>query len=90
LHLELLDGRPEFGVPLGEVKTLAVLVPFYNEEWENLQITLMSLWNDSQSLADLGFEMHILLVMDGWWKASASMQREMKRLFPHNNVTPTW
>ena len=74
-----------------EKKVLAILVPFYNEEAEDLTVTLKSLHQDISSIEDLGFDVHVLLVMDGWWKASESMKKLIVQMFPKNdNGTLPW
>ncbi|AYV84339.1 MAG: hypothetical protein Hyperionvirus23_6 [Hyperionvirus sp.] len=65
-------------------KMLSILVPFYNEEAAELMMTLNSIYPDFASLKALGFDVHILLVMDGWWKASESMKGLMCQFFKSN------
>lgn len=74
------------------LKMLTILVPFYNEEASELMLTLNSLYPDFASLKALGFDVHILLVMDGWWKASESMKKLICQLFKNNqcDVAPWW
>ncbi|AYV78509.1 MAG: hypothetical protein Edafosvirus16_8 [Edafosvirus sp.] len=71
-------------------KMLPILIPFYNEEADDLMITINSLYSDMLSLEKLGFDVHILLVMDGWWKASESMKKKMQEMFPQNENYPPW
>ena len=76
--------------------SLGVIVPFYNEESRAVQVTLQSLleafgfagrllpaWNSSELL-------QVLLIQDGWYKASASMQSYLKALFPHKVEGQDW
>eukprot|EP01103_Thecamoeba_quadrilineata_P002515 TRINITY_DN12465_c0_g1_i1.p1 TRINITY_DN12465_c0_g1~~TRINITY_DN12465_c0_g1_i1.p1 ORF type:complete len:799 (+),score=122.11 TRINITY_DN12465_c0_g1_i1:135-2531(+) len=64
---------------------VGVVVPFFNEEAHELHRTLHSLFNQMTNPANKvlkNFEMHILLVMDGWFKASRTMKAYIKELFP--------
>ncbi|AYV84345.1 MAG: hypothetical protein Hyperionvirus23_12 [Hyperionvirus sp.] len=72
-------------------KMLTILVPFYNEESSELMMTLDSLYPDFASIKAMGFDVHILLVMDGWWKASESMKKFMCTIFKNENSNaPGW
>jgi cellulose synthase/poly-beta-1,6-N-acetylglucosamine synthase-like glycosyltransferase len=71
-------------------KLITILVPFYNEEASELMLTLNSLYDNFMSLKRHGFDIHILLVMDGWWKASESMKKKMKAFFPANGHLKPW
>ncbi|AYV78510.1 MAG: hypothetical protein Edafosvirus16_9 [Edafosvirus sp.] len=77
-------------IKLQQRKMLTILVPFYNEEADDLMLTLNSLYNDFSSLEVLGFDVHVLLVMDGWWKASESMKKKMQNMFPQNDKIEPW
>jgi cellulose synthase/poly-beta-1,6-N-acetylglucosamine synthase-like glycosyltransferase len=71
-------------------KTITILVPFYNEEVEEILLTLNSVYQDFEKLNKMGYNIHILLVMDGWWKASNSMKEFIKTLYPTNTNKPWW
>ncbi len=71
-------------------KVLNILIPFYNEEELELTMTLNSLYDNFASLKRLGFDIHILLVVDGWWKASDTMKKRIKTLFPSNPGAQPW
>jgi cellulose synthase/poly-beta-1,6-N-acetylglucosamine synthase-like glycosyltransferase len=75
---------------------MSVIVPFYNEEKNELQVTLKSLhkgfsylgkmkkeWNDSGL-------MRIIIIQDGWYKASESMKQYLKELFPKKIEGEYW
>ncbi len=94
------DYRPDeqvkyFKLPPKE-GCMSVIVPFFNEEKSELQVTLKSLdegfgylgsmsnkWND-KSL------MRIIIIQDGWYKASESMKRYLKELFPEKVDGQYW
>lgn len=73
-------------------KRLVILIPFYNEEASELMLTLNSIYPDFASIKAMGYDIHILLVMDGWWKASESMKKLMQDFFKCNrsNHLPWW
>ncbi|AYV81628.1 MAG: hypothetical protein Harvfovirus46_11 [Harvfovirus sp.] len=77
---------------LSNDKMLTILVPFYNESASELLVTLDTLHQDFSTINALGFDIHILLVMDGWWKSSESMKKLMKDFFKCNttDVAPWW
>jgi cellulose synthase/poly-beta-1,6-N-acetylglucosamine synthase-like glycosyltransferase len=71
-------------IPVQKKKQLTILVPFYNEEASELLLTLNSIHQDFTSIEHLGYDIHVLLVMDGWWKASESMKKLIENMFPKN------
>eukprot|EP00808_Paulinella_micropora_P019481 g65235.t1 len=62
------------------VETIAIVVPFFNEECSELRDTLVSLHQMAKKLPQYRFS--VLLVSDGWFKTSASMRDYLKLLFP--------
>ena len=75
---------------------MSVIVPFYNEEKNELQITLKSLHEGFTYLGkmkknwrDPGL-MRIIIIQDGWYKASESMKRYLKELFPKKINNEYW
>eukprot|EP00456_Euglypha_rotunda_P082244 TRINITY_DN8078_c0_g1_i4.p1 TRINITY_DN8078_c0_g1~~TRINITY_DN8078_c0_g1_i4.p1 ORF type:complete len:482 (+),score=65.72 TRINITY_DN8078_c0_g1_i4:111-1556(+) len=70
-------------------KLITVIVPFFNEESRELYRTLYSLCQQNNQLALQGnFELHVLLVSDGWWKASKSMKKYLTQMFPEEKESP--
>lgn len=61
---------------------IAVIIPFYNEEWDQLESTLSSLLQCERFLPNYVFT--YFLIQDGWEKAPKSMQSKLKLMFPHN------
>lgn len=88
--VDKLQPKPNVAEEKVKKKVITILVPFYNEEASDLFITLDSLYNNFASLKRYGFELYILLVMDGWWKASESMKDKMKAMFPANDNSKPW
>ena len=94
------DYRPNeetkyFTIPPKE-GCMSVIIPFFNEERNELQVTLKSLdegfgylgnmlnkWQD-KSL------MRIIIIQDGWYKASKSMKEYLKELFPQKIEGEDW
>jgi cellulose synthase/poly-beta-1,6-N-acetylglucosamine synthase-like glycosyltransferase len=72
-------GLPQDGTMI----ELSTVVPFFNEEGEDLKRTLRSLFKQQRDLKLLGIRNHVLLISDGWWKASKSMRRYLQSIF-HN------
>jgi len=67
--------------------TIAVIVPFFNEEVTELRRTLNALWEMEQMLQERNLEgniykLHVLMVMDGWSKASQSGKEYIMAMFP--------
>jgi cellulose synthase/poly-beta-1,6-N-acetylglucosamine synthase-like glycosyltransferase len=74
-------------------KTLSILIPFYNEEAQELMMTINSLYEGFSFVEKLGYVPHILLIMDGWGKSSESMKKKMMEFFPNDdqkNACPWW
>lgn len=72
---------------------MAILIPFYNEEADELMMTIKSLFEGFGLVEEMGYSPHILLIMDGWWKSSESMKKKMMELFPHDDKSkdkPWW
>lgn len=66
---------------------IAVVIPFYNEESHELQTSLKSLYATYDYLCEMKKEyrekhLHILIVQDGWYKASESMKSYLKKMYP--------
>lgn len=68
--------------------TTAVCVPFFNEDGGELQRTLCSLHNQLETLNDKGIEsdFEVLVILDGWWKASGSMKEYLTSMFPRRHI----
>jgi len=62
------------------------VVPILNEEKEELIATLHSLHDQTPLLLLCRQKLHVLVVIDGWWKASQSMKDYLYALFPEDNV----
>jgi cellulose synthase/poly-beta-1,6-N-acetylglucosamine synthase-like glycosyltransferase len=75
--------------PQKSKSTLTVLIPMYNEEEDELKATLQTLALDRDTLAEMGFYLKILLVLDGWSKTHHSTKVWCTRTFPQNNQTDT-
>jgi hypothetical protein len=70
-------------VPPGtNMRTIGVIIPFFNEEKHELQRTLISLSKQLKSLESIKMSMHVLVIADGWPKASNSMKDYLMALFP--------
>lgn len=72
-------------------RAVGVVIPFFNEEEKELKRTLESLeiqanlvWRQKQ------LSMHVLLIMDGWSKASDSVREYVKFMFPAANSHLPW
>lgn len=83
-----------------ERKGLAVAIPCFNEPNEELQQTLLSLydsWNflRAGSMKWTDEPMHVCIIQDGWNKADPSMKEYFKLLFPkkykkNGEYVPWW
>lgn len=74
---------------------IGVVIPFYNEESNELETSLQSLYNAYDYLCDMNElwrkrQMHILIVQDGWYKASESMKKYLKKMFPRKYDGVDW
>ena len=84
--LYFVDEMAPAGAPsVKRDPVISVVVPFYNEEDDTLQRTLVSLAKQQRYMLkerDRCANFRVLLVMDGWFKASKSMKRFVRELFP--------
>ena len=62
---------------------MSVCIPFFNEEADELERMLKCLHTEACRLADLGIQLHVLAISDGWFKASKSMKEYLPKLLPH-------
>lgn len=74
---------------------ISVVIPFYNEESKELQITLKSLYGTYDYLCEIKpvyrkKQLHICIIQDGWYKASDSMKKYLKKLFPKKYDGVDW
>lgn len=60
-----------------------VLFPFFNEEAYELERSLESIQEQAETLVKSKVHLHILCVMDGWYKSSDSMKEYVKDMFPY-------
>lgn len=88
-HTKNFDYKPEnnfnyfqFVKKEKNEKSVAVILPFFNEEDTDLKRTLLSLYNQEQECAKLGYKFYYLAIMDGWFKASESMKDYIYQMFP--------
>ena len=75
----------------GQKGCLAVVVPFFNEEYSELKVTLKSLYYGYKYLKHMRYEwnnkeMKILIIQDGWYKSSNSMKEYLIQLFNQDNI----
>ena len=74
---------------------ISVIIPFYNEESNELYETLKSLFYTYKYLSHMkeGWEdkkLQIFLIQDGWYKSSDSMKEYLKQLFPIEIEGKNW
>ena len=74
---------------------LAVVIPFYNEESHELEVSLKSLYGAYDYLCEIKKEwrtkqIHVLIVQDGWYKSSESMKSYLKKLYPKKISGKNW
>ena len=74
---------------------IAVIIPFYNEERNELYETLKSLYYTYKYLSHMksGWErkkLQIFLIQDGWYKSSESMKEYLQELFPFKINNKIW
>ena len=93
------DERPKDNVeyftkrePKGEI---SVIIPFYNEEANELKVTLKSLYNAYDYLCEMKEEwrdkqLNIVIIQDGWYKASESMKEYLLTLFEKKVNGDNW
>lgn len=60
-------------------KLITILIPFYNEEYDDILDTLESLYENTTNVE--GYTFSYLLIQDGWSFASASMKENLIELF---------
>jgi cellulose synthase/poly-beta-1,6-N-acetylglucosamine synthase-like glycosyltransferase len=70
--------------------TLPIIVPAFNESPLELVKTLASLHKQMPLLNALKLCMHVLIVLDGWGKASPAMQTYVENLFPSGAGRGRW
>lgn len=63
------------------LKTLGVFIPAFNEEASELINTLDSCHRQRQDCLDLGYDMHVLIVLDGWEFTSKSVKEYLGEIF---------
>eukprot|EP01114_Cavostelium_apophysatum_P023119 TRINITY_DN860_c0_g1_i1.p1 TRINITY_DN860_c0_g1~~TRINITY_DN860_c0_g1_i1.p1 ORF type:complete len:978 (-),score=270.57 TRINITY_DN860_c0_g1_i1:159-3092(-) len=72
-------------------RAVGVVIPFFNEEERELRRSLESLETQSKIVwKQKNLSMHVLLIMDGWSKASESMREYVKFMFPPSNDKLPW
>eukprot|EP01134_Creolimax_fragrantissima_P000329 CFRG0329T1 len=74
--------------PWAEWRVLTVVFPFFNEEGFELARSLQSMHEQAQKLFKLKVRVHVVCVMDGWHKASSSMKKYIKDMYPANIDEP--
>ncbi len=60
---------------------LPIVISIYNEELIELNATLHDLWIQSNTINKI-LEIHICIIMDGWNKASNSVKKWLKSIYP--------
>jgi hypothetical protein len=79
------ENRPYFKpvVPHYQGQAIVtIIIPFYNETWEQLQPTITSLQQCQNHIPHYLFS--YCLIQDGWSEAPECMQRGLQNMFPHN------
>ena len=74
---------------------IAVIIPFYNEEAKELRVTLESLYGAYDYLCEMkpdwkDKQLHIMIIQDGWYKASETMKEYLQELFPKKYQGKGW
>lgn len=74
---------------------ISVVIPFYNEEANELAVTLKSLYGTYDYLCEIKpvyreKQIHVCIIQDGWYKASESMKEYLKRLYPKKYDGVDW
>ena len=74
---------------------ISVVIPFYNEEAHELQVTLKSLYGAYDYLCEIKpiyreKQLHVCIIQDGWFKASQSMKQYLKQLYPKKINNEDW
>jgi cellulose synthase/poly-beta-1,6-N-acetylglucosamine synthase-like glycosyltransferase len=87
----LLRERSNYFIPDGNAKTnvISVLVPCFTEPAKALQRTLLDLELQQRELQyrykDSKWELNVLIICDGWFKASKSLRKYIKNMFEIND-----
>lgn len=93
------DARPQnnrrYFTKAKTTNDIAVIIPFYNEEANELKVTLKSLYSAYEYLCEMkedwkDKQLHIMIIQDGWFKASKSMKKYLKELFPKKYLDVPW
>jgi len=71
-------------------RVCTVVFPFFNEEKRELLRSLESMYKQARQLFKYEMRVHVLCIMDGWFKSSASMKEFMKELYPPEDETNPW
>ena len=71
--------------------TLSVIFPFFNEEGTDLERSLESMIEQIRVMSEYkSYNVRIVAIMDGWYKASESMKTYLKLLFPQDSGSKWW
>jgi len=90
-----IDGTKYFTLPQQD-GCISVIIPFFNEEKQELQVTMKSLIENFYYLGEMKPEwkdankLKIFIVQDGWYKSSNSMKQYLKELFPKKINDVDW
>ena len=91
-----MPGRQYFIPADSERRRITCVIPTYNEPCVALRRTLRSLHTQLGNLAKLGFDIFIVIIVDGWALASDTMKDYLRKIFPASNalaslgVRPWW
>lgn len=80
--------QDKIAAPWDQWKVCTVIFPFFNEDERELRRSLVSIYKQAKGLFKYKTRVHILCVMDGWFKASDSMKKYVKQMFPHTIGAP--
>jgi hypothetical protein len=63
------------------LKTLAVFIPAFNEDVNDLILTLNSLYRQKDDCKRMGYDIHAVVVLDGWEFTSSSVKDYLSNTF---------
>ena len=89
------DQSKRYYMPIAtQSRRMCVVIPCYNEDSDALKRTLKTLHCQLKHLGRLDFDLHVVVILDGWAMASDSMKTYCQTMFdmPENveRHAPTW
>lgn len=69
------------------LQPLGIFIPCFNEEGSELINTLDSLYRQKNDCLMLGYDMHVLIVLDGWEYTSKSIKQYLNTIFTSKNTS---